>query len=183
MGICERNIAITDVETTGIDVASHEIIEIGLVVIAQPGLEIVSTLSIKVRPEYPERITEEAERINGYNAHDWRDAVSLREAMEQYAELVRGAIFAAHNPTFDYAFIAEAFRKTGIEDPMDYHRIDEWTLAWSGLRDRCPEKLGLSDIAILLGIRPEPYPHRAINGAMTSYNILKHLLGRGVEAG
>ena len=39
--------------------------------------------------------------------------------------------FCAHNATFDWGFMNEAFRKTGIKDEMDYHRLDILSIAWA----------------------------------------------------
>lgn len=176
MEILDRPIAITDVETSGLDEDSHEILEIGLVVFDQQSLEIISTLDFKVIPEHIETATEFALEINGYNEEDWKDAVSLNIVMAEFATLTQNAIFCAHNITFDWKFISRAFKKTGVVDLMDYHRIDLFTIAWEKLRTSGLKKLNMNEVAKHLGIPEEPVPHRAINGAMTEYEIFKALL-------
>jgi len=174
--IFERPIAITDVETTGLDFAIQEIIEIGLVVINQKTLEIIDTLDIKVKPEHIETADEFALKINGYNETDWKDALTLKEAMSIYGQKTKGAIFCAHNVTFDWSFIFEAFKKTGIENQMDHHRIDLFTMIWMKFRNSSFGKFNLNEVAKRLGVPEEPMPHRAINGTMTAYEIYKKLV-------
>lgn len=176
MKILERPIAITDVETTGLDPITQEIVEIGLVVINQQTLEVIDTLDVKVRPEHIETATEFALKLNGYNESDWQDALTLQAAMPLYSKKTEDALFCAHNITFDWSFISEAFEKTGVKDLMDYHRIDLFTMIWKKLRNSGLEKFNMNEVAKYLGIGEEPMPHRAINGAMTAYEIYKRLV-------
>ena len=65
-------------------------------------------------------------------------------------------------------------RKTGIQDMMDYHRIDLLSIAWTkGLAKN--EKWNLKTACEMFGIPPEPDPHNALNGAMTAYELFKKL--------
>lgn len=171
-----RPIAVTDVETTGIDPAIQEIIEIGMVLIDQKTLEVLDTLNLKIKPEHLETASKESLAVNGYNDLDWEQAITLKQAMALYGEKTKDAIFCAHGVTFDWSFIFEAFRKTGIQNQMDYHRIDLFTLAWAKLKNAGLQKFNLSEIAKFLNLPEEPQPHRAINGATTAYEIYKKLM-------
>jgi len=174
--IFEKPIAITDVETTGLDFAIQEIVEIGLVVVDQKTLKILDTLDVKVKPEHIETANEFALNLNGYNETNWKNAITLKEAMSIYGEKTKDAIFCAHNMTFDWSFIFEAFRKTGVKNQMDHHRIDLFTMIWMKLRNSNCEKFSLNEAAKRLGVPEEPMPHRGINGAMTAYEIYKKLV-------
>jgi len=176
MEILTRPVAITDVETTGEDAEIHEIIEIGLVVVNQRTLEIIDTFETKVKPEHIETAEEAALKKNGYNAADWQNAISLKEAMTIYAPKTKDALFGAHNVFFDWSFIFAAIKKTGVKNVMDYHHIDLFTMAWLKLQNSGIEKLNMNEIAKFLGIGEEPWPHRAINGAMKEYEIYKRLI-------
>ena len=176
MKILERPIAITDVETTGLDEIIQEIIEVGLVLVNQQTFEIIDTLDVKVWPEHLETATEFALKLNGYNAANWQNALTLQTAMVLYSKKTKDAIFCAHNVTFDWSFILEAFKKTGVKNSMDYHRVDLFTMAWMKLRNSGLEKFNMNEVAKYLGIPEEPIPHRAINGSMTAYEIYKRLV-------
>ena len=170
------SIAITDLETTGTDPRLHEIIEIGLILIDQRSLDILDSLDLKVRPEHIKTASESALKLNGYNVIDWQDSISLKEAMGLYSYKTSDALFCSHNVTFDWSFINEAFRITGVENKMDYHRLDLLTMSWTLLRESNIEGFSLDKIARFLGIGEEPIPHRAINGAQKAYEVLKKLI-------
>ncbi len=174
----QRKIAITDIETTGDIPSRHEIIEIGLVVFDPNTFEILETMSKKVKPENIETAVPEAILYNGYTEEAWKEAVSLREAMEEYGEKTKDCMFCAYNVSFDWGFINESFAKFGIENPMatreNHDRLDLLTLAWErGLKNQ--DSFSLKTACNLFGIPPEPEPHTALNGAMTSYELFKKL--------
>ncbi len=172
----DRPLAFTDVETTGLDETQHEIIEIGLVVADQRTLDTVAQLNVMIKPEHIERAERRALEINGYDEAAWRDAGPLKDAMDVYAQMTAGAIFAAHNVTHDWAFIKAAFRQTGVINQMDYHRIDLWTVAYEKLKDCAGVRsLRLKDICSLLELPEEPLPHRGINGAISAWEVYKRL--------
>lgn len=177
MEILQRPLAITDVETTGLDPQKHEIVEIGLIVVNQNTLQILDEFEAKVKPVHIELANPQALEVNGYSEADWRDAKDLKSAMDVYAQKTKDAIFLAHNVTFDWSFIFEAFKKSGVINSMDYHRIDLLTLAWS----KVPKlsnltRLNLNDLCEYFGIPKEPEPHRAINGVRNELAVLKKLL-------
>lgn len=169
------NIAITDLETTGFDPLKHEIIEIGLVLVKQPSLEIIDTLDIKVTPENLDLASPQALEVNGYNQKEWAQAYDLKKAMGIYLPKVKNAIFCAYNVTFDLPFIKQACIKTKSDFTLDYHCIDIPSLAWSKFRNSELEGFNLNKLAKHMGLKPEPTVHRAINGAMLGYEVLKKL--------
>ena len=176
VNIWNRPIAITDVETTGLIPGYHEIIELGLVLVNQPELDIITTFSAKVKPDHIHRLSPKAQEINGYNDEEWQDALELDDAMQLYNILTADAMFAAHNVVFDWAFIDTAFKQCDIHPTMDYHRIDTLTLAWSKLRYTGEAKIGLASLCDLLGVERERDPHRALGGALAVHRVMKKLM-------
>lgn len=169
-------IAITDVETSGMDPVKNEIVEIGLVVFDDQTFEILDTMDVKVKPEHPENFDAIAKQINGYNENDWKDALPLSEAIKVFVQKTEGCMFCAHNMTFDFGFIEQAFKKNGLQNKFDKHQIDIFTLAWAKIpHDKMP-KWSLKTICQYLEIPPEPAVHRGINGAMTEYEVYKKLM-------
>ncbi|MCL5733569.1 MAG: 3'-5' exonuclease [Patescibacteria group bacterium] len=175
MELLSRSIAITDVETTGLDPHIHEIVEIGLLLINQRTFKVIDMLDIKVRPKHLETASEYALNLNGYRDVDWLGAMSLREAMAIYGRKTKNAIFCAHNTTFDWSFVSKALKETEVENLMDYHRVDLFTMAWLKLKDSGLKKFHMNEVAKYLGIPEEPMPHRAIRGVMVEYEIYKKL--------
>jgi len=176
MNLKDRNIAITDIETSGDIFTENEILEIGLVLVNSKTLEIIDTLNVKVKPEHIENAVPAALERNGYKEENWKEAVSLKEAMEQYASKTKDALFYAYNVSFDWGFMNEAFRKTGVKNLMDYHRIDLMSMAYLKYKNKL-NSLSFNSVSELMGIPKEPMPHSALNGAMQAYYLLKNLIG------
>lgn len=172
----KRPLAITDIETTGLDDHIHDIIDIGLILADQDTLEILDTFETKIKPENIKEANPESLKINGYNEKDWQNSLSLKKGLEIYVNKVKGAVFCAHNVTFDWGFLKEAFRKSGVQDTMDYHRLELFSVAYAKLNFSGLKNFNLSTLAEFLGIEPEPEVHRALNGARLAYEVYKKLL-------
>ena len=172
----ERPYAITDIETTGLFLPEAEIIEIGLVLVNQTTLEVVAEFEQKILPEHPETASSEALEWNTYNTEEWnKEAVSLTHATKLYSRLTKGAMLCAWNLPFEYRFLEDAFNRTGAENQMDYHYRDLPSMAAEILRYTDIEGEKLEDTCEFLGIEPEPFPHRALEGARVEYLVYKSL--------
>lgn len=182
MDFLKRPLAITDVETTGLDAHIHEIIEIGLVVVDQRTFKVIDEWEIKIKPRKIQTAAEKALKVAGYKKVDWLNAVSLKEAMEIYSKKTKNAIFVAQNSFFDWSFLTEAFKSTGVTDYTDYHRVDLFSVGWSKQKNLPKLKeFSLKEMCKYFGIEPEPMPHRAANGARKAYEVLNKLLAAGVQ--
>jgi DNA polymerase-3 subunit epsilon len=172
----QRPFAITNISTTGLDAQRHEIIEIGLLVVDQKNLDIIDEFETKIYPNKIQSSNKKALRISGYDPDIWANSTDLTSAMQKYAKKTKGAIFFAHNLYFDWSFISEAFQQTEVEDEMDYHRADLFSMALAHSH-KLPglKKYNLASLCEYFGIEPEPEPHRAINGVYCEYEILKKL--------
>lgn len=174
----KRKIAMTDLETSGDVFGVHEILEIGMVLFDQQTFEILDSYNRKIKPVRIENAVQAALDYNGYNEKDWLEAVSLKEAMQEYATRAGEGAFCAYNATFDWGFINNAFLETGIKNPMstfeNHDRLDLLSIAWTkGLRNE--KSWSLKSACKFFGIDPEPEPHNALNGAMTAYKLFKKL--------
>lgn len=173
-----QSLAFVDIETTGLDNTLHEIIELGVVVAKMKDGEFVVTdeLNLKIQPKNIGSADAQALRINGYNEADWLFAVSLEEAMKEFAKKTEGAIFVAHNITFDYGFVENAFKKTNIENKMHYHRLDTISLAFGILHTNDDiGKLSLRALCEKYGIENKK-AHSAFADAYATYEVFKKLM-------
>lgn len=173
--LLDRPLAITDIETTGLNPDFHEIIEIGLVLVDQRTLRVIDTFESKVMPRHPERMSPQAQKLNGFDAAQWVGAPDLAAVLRSFAALTPKAMFTAWNVTFDWPFMRRAFEQTGVQHQMDYHRICLMSQAWMMLRYRGLTSMSQNSVAEFLGLPPEPAVHRAINGAWLSHSILQKL--------
>jgi len=133
-----KNLAFVDIETTGFNVETQEIIEIGCVIVKQVDGRITETLDefeLKIKPEKLENADPEALSINGYNEAEWLFAMNLQQAMQTFAEKTKDCIFVAHNAAFDWSFIAKAFATSDVENKMFYAKIDTISFAFAKLHN------------------------------------------------
>jgi DNA polymerase-3 subunit epsilon len=177
----KHNLAFIDVETTGFDPQKHEVIEIGCVVVKQKDatgtdFEIVKELELKIKPEKLEDADPGALRVNGYNDADWLFAHSLQEAMTQFAEVTKDAIFVAHNLAFDYSFIHEAFKKSGVENKMFFSKLDTISIAYAKLhKDLSVERFSLQKLTEHFGIINQR-AHTALADARATLEVYEKLM-------
>lgn len=163
--------AIVDLETTGLNPYKHEIIEIGAVIFNPENLNTTIEVNVKVKPEGT--CDPKAALVNGYTDEKWIDAKPIKDVLKELAPKWQGAVFMAYNNTFDWSFMQAAYQKIGVHDPFHYHRLDIMTIAWSHLP--VGSSLSLKNVCTALGIPPEPAVHRAINGALSAFEVYKAL--------
>jgi DNA polymerase-3 subunit epsilon len=174
----QHTLAFVDIETTGLDATTHEIIELGVVIAKMKDGEfaVIDELNLKIQPKHLENADAQALRINGYNEADWLFAIPLEDAMKEFAKKTDGAIFVAHNITFDFGFIDTAFKKTGVENKMHFHKLDTISLAFGILHTNDdPGKLSLRTLTEKYGIENKK-AHSAFADAYATYEVFKKLM-------
>lgn len=174
-----KNLAFIDIETTGFNVQTQEIIEIGCVIVSQKeGLlgDIIDEFELKIKPEKLENADPEALSINGYNEADWLFATNLEQAMKAFAEKTKDCIFVAHNVAFDWAFIAKAFAETAVESQLYYAKIDTISFAFGKLhQDPSVTRFSLAALCERFGVTNNK-AHTALADARATSEMYRKLL-------
>lgn len=167
---------VVDVETSGLTVGRHRILQIGLVVVevdpADHRLTEIDRWSTMVRLRRPwERLG--PRRIHGIRRRDLRGAPRSGEALEKLGRRLSGAMFTAHNASFDAGFIDEAARVAGVDLHLGPRLC---TLRMSRRLD--PERARshrLVDLCTRYGVSLDR-PHDALEDASATAAVLPHLL-------
>ncbi len=176
--ILQQPLAFVDIETTGLNPETAEIIELGVVIarLKDDELVVLQEIDLKIAPKHIETAEPQALRVNGYNEADWIFAVSIEEALKTFVEKTEGAIFVAHNATFDYGFIEANLRRYNIESKMHYHRLDTISIAFGILHTNDDiSKLSLRALCEKYGIENKK-AHSAFADAYATYELFKKLL-------
>ena len=141
-----------DLETTGVDPAKDEIIQIAALAVGADSFAPVDSFEAKIHPSVTGRAQLATLQTEGfptvYDKHVWaRDAVPLREAINGFADWVRvfpavrnvakksGRVFwtaqlIGHNAAkFDGPFLFRVAQELGIFMPASYHVLDTLQLA------------------------------------------------------
>ena len=171
----KHNFAFIDIETTGLNLISQEIIEIGCV-LATESLEVIEEFELKIKPEHIENADSVALRVNHYDPSDWKDAQSLKAVMKIFSEKVKDCIMVGHNVAFDAGFLEYAFNKTNIQNTMHYHKFDTVSIAWAKMhKDPKLEHFSLRELCVRFGIKNER-AHSALPDARATYELYKKLM-------
>jgi len=101
---------IVDVETTGMNGWRDRIIEIGMLRIEHN--KVVDEFKSLVNPET--YISPFIESFTGINSNDLQDAPVFSAIKDKVYDLLSDAVFVAHNARFDYSFLKNELKRTGI---------------------------------------------------------------------
>jgi DNA polymerase-3 subunit epsilon len=159
--------AIIDVETTG-GVARHERIT-EIAVVLHDGQAVVDTFSTLINPErsIPWNIT----MITGITDEMVAAAPKFYEVAKHIVEMTEGAVFVAHNVSFDYSFVREEFARLGY--PFVRQQLCTVRMArkvFPGL-----PSYSLSNLKKHFGIAAER-AHRALDDTLATVRIFEMIL-------
>ena len=178
-----------DIETTGLVAGFHEMIDLGVVYTDLDG-RVRDSLFLRLMPEHPERTSEGARRVNGFDVERWRSLGALSpgaavDSLRSFHLRVAGGrsvMLVAFNSHFDAAFLDHLFRARGgtWRELYHYFVLDIPSMAWAhGLRD-----LTGAALSRRLGVADEPRvadEHTGITGAMLNVRIYQALRARGMS--
>ena len=111
MNLFPRPLAFVDVETTGGSADRHRVIEIGIVRIDPDGTARRYSTLVNPGGSAPDFILE----LTGIDAGELAAAPSFEEVAWDAWDLMKGAVFVAHNARFDHAFLRREYERLDSE--------------------------------------------------------------------
>ncbi len=179
------DLVFVDIETTGMNPRTQEIIEIAVLRVSQewtedgkPSFSEIFSWSVKIKPEHIERADPAALRVNGYVASEWKHSVPLEDALREFSEKTDGAIMVAHNVAFDSEFLNFNLLRYGIPNKMHYHRLDTVSMAYAALYDTAEvTRYSLVELCKYFQI-PFENPHSALPDVHADFALFKKILAR-----
>lgn len=161
--------AIVDVETTGLSPRHNRVVELAIVRVDSRG-DVVDEWSSRFDPEGPVGAT----HIHGITQSDVAGAPLFRDVASSLIPHIAGLPIAAHNASFDLAFLRAEFQRAGWEAP--------WIPAFctlGGSRDYLPEldRRRLADCCWAAGV-PLENAHSALGDARATAGLLRFYLNR-----
>lgn len=167
----EAEFCVIDLETTGLDTATDELISFAALIIAQGRLRLNDVRYQRIRPHrMPDGQTI---RIHGLRSSDLADAPRLSEALDGLLDALTGRVLVAHVASIEAGFLSAAFRGFGLQlvNPV----VDTAALAAELFRRRgqptlVSESIHLSSLARALGL-PVHRPHHADGDALTTAQV------------
>ena len=171
----KHDLAFVDIETTGLNVTKHEIIEIGCV-ITDYKLKVKEEFEIKIKPERIENANKTSLKINHYNTKDWENASELKDTLKIFSKKVEDCIMVGQNVAFDSGFLEYNFARNNLVNTMHYHRLDTISIAWTKFHnDENFEHFSLREMCKYFDIENKN-PHSALSDARATYELYKKLM-------
>lgn len=171
----KHNFAFIDIETTGLNLLKHEIIEIGCV-LTTPSLEVIEEFELKIKPKHIESADPVALKVNHYNPDLWESAYDEEKAIKILLEKVKDCIMVGHNVAFDAGFLEYAFNKIQTMNTMHYHKLDTVSIAWAKLHNSPNlERFSLHEMCMHFNIENKN-PHTGLGDARATYELYKKLM-------
>lgn len=169
--LSDATFVVLDLETTGGDVTTCGITEIGAVKVR--GGEVLGTFQTMVHPGcgIPPRITV----LTGITEMMVMNAPPIDQVLPTFLDFVGGSVIVGHNVRFDLAFINAAVRRVG-GPILGNERIDTLALARRLLVDEV-RSFKLQDLAARLRLPHRPC-HRALDDAWATVDLLHALIER-----
>ena len=158
---------VIDVETTGLDPKSSELLEIGAVRIIDH--DISETFSAMIRTKQP--VPKEITALTGITQQMSKEGSECTKALEAFWSFLGSSAVIGHNLSFDLAFLKKASAEAGIpagRNPC----IDTLSLARRKIRDITDYRL--ETLADYFGIKPERF-HRALEDCCTTFRVYEKL--------
>jgi len=165
------DLAFLDTETTHLNSAIGEIIEICIIRESPSGME--RTYHKKIKPLHIETADPKSLEINGYNPEEWIDAIPPHRAAIEIADFLSGARIVAHNARFDLDHLEELLHKYEVSRTYAHRYICTLTLAHEHLYFL--SSISLSSIRRFFGWSTER-AHRADKDCRDLQRLYKKLL-------
>lgn len=105
-----------DIETTGLKLDKHEIIEFGALRMSlEPStleLKSLNSFAFKIKPLHIDTSSDVALKVNGYTEAKWKNAIHPKESLYLIKGLIDSTdLLIGHNLIFDLRFIKKLFKK------------------------------------------------------------------------
>ena len=159
---------VIDIETTGLDYAADQIIEIGAVSVKDGNVAAEFSVLLKTDVSIPKNITELTGITNEMLQEHGKD---VAEALKDFKEFCGGSELVGHNiASFDMNFLRKAFSENNLE--MMNNKVTD-TLRLSRRRIDCVD-YELADVAKYFGIGYDNL-HRALDDCLLTHKIFEEL--------
>jgi DNA polymerase-3 subunit epsilon len=178
----EAAFCVVDLELTGLDPRSDEIVSFGAVPVDDARVAVGRAVYGLVRPVRP--LPEASVLIHGIRPVDLDGAPRLAEAIRPLVDAMTGRVLVAHSASIERAFLGAALRRWRgrLRGPfVDTEILGRLLMAERGAS--VPPFLSLGELAAYLRL-PEHRPHHALGDALTTAQafiaLASHLEATGI---
>lgn len=159
------DLVIVDTETTGFNISSDRVIEVGALKVLNGKITKTYSNLISIKGEVPEITT----KITGITKKDLTTyGYSPKKVFSEIRSFIGKSTFVAHNVNFDYKFLNSEFSRLNIPE-LDNPKL--CTIKFARKSNLPITNFKLITIKEFLGL--DITSHRALNDVMVCYELLK----------
>jgi oligoribonuclease (3'-5' exoribonuclease) len=184
-----RRLVAVDIETSGLEVVTHQVLEIGCAWTNEDDTMQVYACSLpfsKMSFNGVPNWTQEALEVNGWGKREFAPQVSPCQAVSTLRRLLDDAHIVGKSPQFDEKFLRVLFEREHIMPPWHHRLVDVGPLAW-GWYNTERVRLGgpswdlppsVSKVEEWTGIKRETVGgyHTALNDAVWAYRVFRSIV-------
>ncbi len=129
-----RDLLLIDIETTGLDVNRHEIIQLAAVLLDRKTLKEKKSFVFYARPTKWRARDRESMAVNKIIWEMVKTAPSLKSVLRKFNRMFgKNAIFSHYAGIMDITFMQRAYEKSRMRWPFDHHYFNIWGLFYTFL--------------------------------------------------
>jgi len=178
--IKERPLVFVDLEFSGL-AADNEILQIGAVLVSQPAFEPIGEFSVRVHPRRLENADRKALKLIGYSARKWKDAIPLKDALEQFNAFADDAVLVGYNVVGDFYQLKKSFYEVDIKPTYHWQVLDVQSMIFAELYRSGMDGFRMREVVRYYRLKGGPW-HDALADARATLEIFKKLMRR-IEEG
>jgi DNA polymerase-3 subunit epsilon len=170
--VSAQRFAVVDVETSGLSMRRHHVLQVGVVVVDGEG-QVHDRWSSLLAPRSRWFFRVGPTSLHGIHRRDLRAAPPAEQVLAELATRLDGARFVAHNAPFDIGFLQKSSRRhhiaLPITEPLCTLRMSRALDPERQLRHRLTDLCDRYDVVLVR-------PHDALADADATAAVLPHLL-------
>jgi len=187
-----------DVETTGLEVGYHEIIQLGACIYDEKWNQ-VSTFLTNIYPEHKDRFSIPASRVHELSIYDLDESPQMHEALENFENWIlkhtdtkkmgrtalRNVMICGQSVTTDINFMKDAYNKLHLSWEFSNRVLDLFVLSiyffmiLKANSISTPKSFSLGAVAEYFGFERETEVHNALEDAILTAKCLKVMVLNG----
>ncbi len=124
-----KDLLVLDIESTGTNVAKHEIIQLAAILLDKKTLKEKKVFNSFVKPEHWKNRDPEAMAICNITWEQVKNAPSLKKVLQKFDKTFgHNCIPTTYGGNLDPIFLTAAYRNSGMKYPFEYHTFNMWPL-------------------------------------------------------
>ncbi len=180
----KHDLLLIDIESTGVDITKHELIELGAILLDKKTLKEKKTFEAFIKPHKWSSRDPEAMAVNQITWDQLKKASSLKSVLTKFQQTFGTKVTLANYGTIlDTAMLRTSYKQINKNYPFDYHVFDIWPLCYTYMARKKkltnPKKFpgfSLEDLAKTLKVTVPANRHTALADCRLEAEILRKLL-------